>query len=121
MALGAIYTMRKAFFAAILGFLALLFGSAGASYGYPFGGAYGALEYPNSYYNLSFSYWSYDGPYVYVDYYNYSPYHYYSYSFSGCGNYWCYYPAPYYYGAYYSYYPYGSYVYSPGYYFRYNW
>ncbi len=112
--------MHKALVTAIAFLLIAV--SASASYGYYYGGSYGALEYPNSYYNLRFSYWNQSGPYVNVSYSSYSPYHNYSYNYnSGCSNYWCYYPSPNYYAPYYNTYNYGHYSYSPGYRFGFNW
>lgn len=113
--------MHKASFIAVFAALVLLASNVAASYGYYYGGSYSPLHYPNSYYNLGFSYWHYDGPYVHVSYANYSPYHSYSYQFDGCGYYWCYHPAPYYYAPYYNSYYYESYTYAPGYYFGYSW
>jgi len=114
--------MRKIFLAILAVALVSIMGGASASYWQPYGGSYSALHYPNSYYDLSFSYWEYDGPYVSVSYARTTPYtnSYYYYS-GGCQSYWCYQPSPYYYAPYYNQYNYGRYNYYPGYRFGYNW
>lgn len=113
--------MRKAILAFMLLVTIMLSSNVMAGYGYPYGGSYSNLHYPNSYYDVSFSYWNNNGPYVSVNFLRSTPYTYQNYSYSGCNSYWCYQPAPYYYRPYYNSYNYGSYRYNPGYQFSYNW
>lgn len=87
--------------------IAVLFLASNASAYYVWGGSYGALEYPNSYYNYYYSGYGanpYYGSYNY--YYNYTPYSTYYYSYSNWQPY-----SAYYYPTYYPSYYYPSYYY----------
>ncbi|MDD5162742.1 MAG: hypothetical protein PHD95_00880 [Candidatus ainarchaeum sp.] len=82
--------------------IAAIFLASQVSAYYYWGGSYGALEYPNSYYNYTYSGASYGPSYGYDYYYNFTPYSTYSY-YSSWQPYATYYEPVYYtYPAYYS-------------------
>lgn len=68
----------KALFIAI----AILFLASSASAYYPYGGSYGALEYPNSYYNYTYLEQGRDFYGSYSRFYNFTPYSTYYYDYS---------------------------------------
>jgi hypothetical protein len=118
--------MRKIFLTILAVALLSIMGSASASYWQPYGGSYSALHYPNSYYDLSFSYSRYNNSYASVSYGRTTPYSNSYYYNGGCQSYGCNQPyssyyTPYYYAPYYNSYNYSRYNYYPGYSFGYNW
>ena len=90
----------KALFLAI----AVIFMASQVSAYYYYGGSYGAMEYPNSYYNVYQSSYNYSPYGSYNSYYNFTPYSSYSYqsSWSPYSTYYTpvYYTYPAYYGGY---------------------